>query len=187
MFKDNENRFEKFKNKVWFSSPTMHGEELDYVTEAYNTNWMSTVGANIDKIEEEICNKVGCAYSVGLSSGTSALHMAIKLAGIKKGEKVFCSTMTFAATVNPIVYEGGIPIFVDVEYDTWNMDPVALEKAFELYPELKVVVLVHLYGVPAKIDEIMGICKKHGAILIEDSSMFFTYSQNFIYLCWTTI
>ncbi len=148
----------------------MHGEELEYVKEAYETNWMSTVGANINESERIVCEKVGCNYAVALSCGTAALHMAVKLAGVKQGDKVFCSDMTFDATVNPIVYEGGVPVFIDTEYDTWNMDPVALEKAFELYPEVKVVVVVHLYGVPAKMDAIREICKKHDAVIIEDAA-----------------
>ena len=159
-----------FEKKVWLSSPTMHGEEIKYVTEAYETNWMSTVGKNIDETERLACEKVGCKYAVGLSAGTAALHMAVKLAGVKQGDKVFCSDMTFCATVNPVVYEGGIPVFIDSEYETWNMDPQALEKAFELYPEVKVVVTAHLYGTPGKIDEIKSICDKHGAILIEDAA-----------------
>lgn len=161
---------EKFKNKVWLSSPTMHGDELKYMTEAYETNWMSTVGENINEIEKQISQKVGCKYAVALSSGTATLHLAVKLAGVKPGDHVFCSDMTFGATVNPVVYEGGIPIFIDTEYETWNMDPVALEKAFEMYPDVKVVVLVHLYGTPAKIDEIKAICQKHNAIIIEDAA-----------------
>lgn len=161
---------EKFENKVWLSSPTMHGEELKYITEAYETNWMSTVGKNIDEIEKIVCEKVGCKYAVALASGTSTLHLAVKLAGVKPGDKVICSDMTFDATVNPVVYEGGVPIFVDTECDTWNMDPKALEEAFLLYPEVKVVVLVHLYGTPAKVDEIKTICDKHNAILIEDAA-----------------
>lgn len=161
---------EKFKNKVWLSSPTMHGDELKYITEAYETNWMSTVGENINEIEKQISQKVGCKYAVALSSGTATLHLAVKLAGVKPGDHVFCSDMTFGATVNPVVYEGGIPIFIDTEYDTWNMDPVALEKAFEMYPDVKVVVLVHLYGTPAKIDEIKAICQKHNTIIIEDAA-----------------
>lgn len=171
---------EKFKNKVWLSNPTMHGEELKYITEAYKTNWMSTIGQNINETEEMICSKVGCHHAVALSSGTAALHLAMKLAGIKSGDYVFCSDMTFSATVNPVVYEGGIPIFIDTEYDTWNMDPKALEKAFELYPEVKVVVLVHLYGTPGKVDEIKEICKKYNAILIEDAaeSLGATYKGN---------
>lgn len=142
-----------FENKVWLSSPTMHGEELRYVTEAYETNWMSTVGKNINEVERIVAEKIGCKYAVGLSAGTAALHLAMKLAGIKPGMKVFCSDVTFAATVNPVVYEGGIPVFIDTEMDTWNMDPVALEKAFELYPEVKHVVMANLYGVPGKMDD----------------------------------
>ena len=160
-----------FKNKIWLSSPTMHdGEEMKYVSEAYETNWMSTVGENINEVEKITCEKLGCKYAVGLSSGTSALHLAVKLAGVKPGDKVFCSDMTFAATVNPVLYEKAVPVFIDTEYDTWNMDPNALEKAFKLYPEVKVVVVAHLYGVPSKIDEIKEICKKHNAILIEDAA-----------------
>ena len=161
---------ERFKNKVWLSSPTMHGEELKYITEAYETNWMSTVGANINEIEKMTAEKVGSKYAVALSCGTASLHLAMKLAGVKQGDKVFCSDVTFDATVNPVVYEGGIPVFIDSEYETWNMDPVALEKAFELYPKVKVVVIANLYGTPAKFDEILAICKKHNAILIEDAA-----------------
>ena len=159
-----------FEDKIWLSSPTMHGEEIKWVEEAYRTNWMSTVGENINEVEKITCEKVGCKYAVALSSGTAALHLAIKLAGIKPGEKVFCSDMTFSATVNPITYEGGVPVFIDTEYDSWNMDPKALEKAFELYPEVRIIVIAHLYGTPGKIDEIMKIAKKHNAIVIEDAA-----------------
>lgn len=159
-----------FKNRVWLACPTMHGEEMEYVKKAYDTNWMSTVGENINSVEKIICEKVGCKHAVGLSAGTAAMHMAVKLAGVKPGHKVFCTDMTFAATVNPVIYEGGEPIFIDCERETWNMDPVALEKAFQLYPEVKVVVAVHLYGTPAKLDEIRAICEAHGAVLIEDAA-----------------
>ena len=171
-----------FDKKVYLSSPTMHGEELEYITEAFETNWMSTVGENINEAEHGICNYVGSAYAVGLASGTSALHMAVKLAGEKiygptrvghgalDGHKVFCTDMTFDATVNPVVYECGEPVFIDTEYDTWNMSPEALEKAFSIYPDVRIVVYAHLYGVPAKIDEISEICKKHGAIIVEDAA-----------------
>lgn len=159
-----------FEKKVWLSSPTMHGDEIKYVNEAYETNWMSTVGANINEVEKQICEKVGCKYAVALSAGTASLHLAVKLAGVRPGDKVFCSDMTFDATVNPVVYEGGVPVFIDTEYDTWNMDPVALEKAFEIYPEVKVVVCAHLYGTPGKIDEIKSVCEKHGAVIIEDAA-----------------
>ena len=158
-----------FHNKVWLSTPTMHGEELEYVTQAYRTNWMSTVGENINEVERLAAEKVGVKYAVALSAGTAALHLAMKLAGVKPGDKVFCSDMTFGATVNPVVYEGGVPVFIDTEYDTWNMDPKALEKAFELYPDVKVVVVVHLYGTPCKMDEIKAIADKHGAVIVEDA------------------
>lgn len=156
--------------KIWLSSPTMHGDELKFVKEAYETNWMSTVGANINEVEKQICEKVGCKYAVALSAGTAALHLAVKLAGVKRGDKVFCSDMTFDATVNPVVYEGGVPVFIDTEYDTWNMDPVALEKAFEIHPNVKVVVVAHLYGTPGKIDELKSICDKHDATIVEDAA-----------------
>lgn len=162
--------FKPFENKVWLASPTMHGEEIKYVTEAYETNWMSTVGANIDAVERITCEKLGCKYAVALSAGTAALHMAVKLAGVKPGDKVFCSDMTFDATVNPVVYEGGVPVFIDTERDTWNMDPVALEKAFEIYPDVRVIVVAHLYGTPGKIDEIKAIADRHGAVIIEDAA-----------------
>lgn len=163
-------KLERFAEKIWLSSPTMHGPELEYMTEAYQTNWMSTVGTNINESEHLACEKTGCSYAVAPSSGTAALHMAVKLAGVKPGARVFCSDMTFVATVNPVVYEGGIPVFIDTEYDTWNMDPVALEKAFELYSDVKVVVLAHLYGTPAKIHKLKKICDSHGAMLIEDAA-----------------
>lgn len=159
-----------FKNKVWLSSPTMHGEELTYMTEAFNTNWMSTVGVNINEVERLTCEHIGCKYAVALSAGTAALHLCMKLAGVKPGDKVFCSDMTFDATVNPVAYEGGVQIFIDSERDTWNMDPVALRKAFELYPNVKVVVVANLYGTPGKLDEIRAICDEHGATLIEDAA-----------------
>lgn len=160
----------KLEKKVWLSSPTIYQESMDYMREAYETNWMSTVGANINELERLVAEKVKTKDAVALASGTSALHLAIKLAGVKQGDKVFCSDMTFSATVNPVLYEGGVPVFIDSEYDTWNMDPVALEKAFELYPEVKLVVIAHLYGTPAKMDEIRAICKRHGAIIVEDAA-----------------
>lgn len=163
-------KFEKFAKKVYLSSPTMHGEELKYMTEAFDTNWMSTVGENIDEIERIAADKIGCRYAVALSSGTAALHLAMKLAGICRGEKVFCTDMTFDATVNPVVYEGGIPVFIDTERDTWNMDPVALEKAFEIYPDVKHIVVANLYGTPGKMEEIRKIADKHGATITEDAA-----------------
>ncbi len=159
-----------FSQKIWLATPTMHGEEMKYVTEAYDSNWMSTEGANLGAIESAVCDRLGCKYAVPLSSGTAALHLAYKLAGVKRGDTVFCSDMTFGATVNPIVYEGAIPVFIDTEYDTWNMDPVALERAFELYPDTKVIAVVNLYGTPAKYDEILAIAEKHNAVVIEDAA-----------------
>ncbi|MDO4935192.1 MAG: aminotransferase class I/II-fold pyridoxal phosphate-dependent enzyme [Phascolarctobacterium sp.] len=159
-----------FAKKIWLSSPTMHGEEIKYVTEAYETNWMSTVGANINEVEKLATEKIGCKYAVALSCGTAALHLCMRLVGIKSGVKVACSDMTFDATVNPVSYEGGMQIFVDTERDTWNMDPAALEKAFAIYPDIKVVVVANLYGTPGKMDEIKAICQKHNVILIEDAA-----------------
>lgn len=162
--------FKAFENKVWLSSPTMHGDEMKWVQKAYHTNWMSTVGENISEVERLLSEKVGCKYAIALSSGTAALHLCMKLAGVKPGDYVFVSDMTFGATVNPIVYEGGIPVFIDTERESWNMDPIALEKAFELYPDVKTVVCANLYGTPAKMDEIISICEKHDAVLIEDAA-----------------
>ncbi|HIR87533.1 MAG TPA: DegT/DnrJ/EryC1/StrS family aminotransferase [Candidatus Fimimorpha faecalis] len=181
MFNKDDN-MKPFDSKVWLSSPTMHGEELKYMIEAFETNWMSTVGVNINEVERMAVEKVGCKYAVALSSGTASLHLAMKLAGERlygqtdlgkgalAGHRVFCSDMTFDATVNPVVYEGGIPMFIDTEYDSWNMDPAALEKAFEIYPEVKLIVTAHLYGTPGKIDEIRAIADKHGALIVEDAA-----------------
>ena len=161
---------EPFKERLWLSSPTMHGEERKYVEEAFDTNWVSTVGENINELERLSCEYVGSRYAVALSAGTAALHLAVKLAGISQGDKVFCSDMTFDATVNPVSYEKGEQIFVDSEYDTWNMNPEALEKGFRIYPDVKAVIIANLYGTPAKLDEIGKICDKYGAILIEDAA-----------------
>lgn len=159
-----------FSKKLWLATPTIHKESFQYVTEAFQTNWMSTVGENIDAIEAAICQKVGSKFAVALSSGTAALHLALKLAGVQPGERVFCSDMTFAATVNPVMYEKALPVFIDTEYETWNMDPKALEKAFEIYPDTKVIVVANLYGTPAKLDEICAIAQKHGAVVVEDAA-----------------
>ena len=171
-----------FEKKIWLSSPTMHGDEQKWVNDAFEKNWITTAGENVNEVERLVAEYVGCKQAVALSCGTASLHLAVKLAGEKlygmpktnegtlQGHKVFCSDMTFDATVNPIAYENGEAVFIDTERDTWNMDPVALEKAFELYPEVKLVVLVHLYGTPAKIDEIQAICDKHGALIIEDAA-----------------
>ena len=171
-----------FRNRIWLASPTMHGDELKYMTEAYETNWMSTVGENINEVERIAAEKAGVKYAVALSCCTAALHLCVKVAGERlygksaighgalEGKRVFCSDMTFDATLNPVVYEGGVPVFIDTERDTWNMDPAALEKAFEIYPEVKLVVVAHLYGFPGKIDELLEVCRKHGALLIEDAA-----------------
>lgn len=180
MFKRTD--IQPFEKKVWLSSPTMYSDSMKYVMEAYETNWMSTVGENINEVEKMAAEYVGVKYGVALSAGTAALHLAMKLAGIRlygmpdigKGalqdRRVFCSDMTFDATVNPVVYEGGIPVFIDTERDSWNMDPIALEKAFEMYPEVKLIVVAHLYGTPSKIDEIKEIADRHGALIIEDAA-----------------
>lgn len=156
--------------RILLSSPTMHGEEQQFVKEAFDTNWIAPLGANVDNFEIEMAEYVGVQSAAACVSGTSALHLAVKLAGIKRGDVVFCSDMTFAATVNPVVYEGGVPVYIDSERETWNMCPKALEKAFEKYPECKCVVLVHLYGTPARLDEIKTICDAHDAVLIEDAA-----------------
>ena len=169
-------------DKIWLSSPTMHGEEQKWVDEAIRTNWVSTVGANINAIEEQIAAYVGCKYAVALSAGTAALHLATKLAGEKlygqarpnagtlQGHKVFCSDCTFDASINPVAYEDGEAVFIDTEYDTWNMCPEALEKAFAMYPDVKLVIVAHLYGTPGKMQQIKDICDKHGALIVEDAA-----------------
>lgn len=161
---------EGFSEKVWLSTPSYHEEEIDYITNAIITNWKSTVGENINEIERVIAERVCCKYTVALSSGTSALHLAVIEAGVGKGDYVLCSDMTFCATINPVIYEGAIPVLIDSEYDTWNMDPVALEKAFKRYPSAKAVICANLYGTPAKLEEIRDICDRHGAVLIEDAA-----------------
>ena len=173
---------EPFKKRIWLSSPTMHGDEQRWVDDAIQTNWVSTVGKNIDVIEQQIAEYVGVKYAVGVSAGTAALHLATKLAGERlygqarpdcgtlAGKKVFCSDVTFDASINPVAYEDGEAVFIDTEYDSWNMDPEALEKAFELYPDVKLIVVAHLYGTPAKMGEIRRIAAEHGALIIEDAA-----------------
>ena len=163
------------EKRIPLATPTMHDEELGYVHEAFEKNWIAPLGFNCDSFEEEMNIYLSKGleksyHTLALCSGTAALHLAVKLAGVESGDVVLCSDVTFSATVNPVSYEGGVQVFVDSEYDTWNMDPEALKKAFEKYPDAKVVILVHLYGVPAKIDEIRKICQEHNAILIEDAA-----------------
>ena len=173
---------EPFESKIWLSSPTMHGDEQKWVNDAIRTNWVSTVGANINEIEKQIAEYIGVNYAVALSCGTAALHLAIKLAGEKlygqarpdqgtlQGHKVFCSDCTFDASINPVAYEDGEAVFIDTEYDTWNMSPDALEKAFDMYPDVKLIVIAHLYGTPGKMDEIKSIADAHGALIVEDAA-----------------
>ena len=173
---------EPFEGRLWLSSPTMHGEEQHWVDEAIQSNWVSTIGENINEIERTIAEMIGCRYAVALSTGTASLHLATKLAGERlygqaragkgtlQGHRVFASDCTFAASINPIAYEDGEAVFIDTEYDTWNMDPAALEKAFELYPEVKLVVIAHLYGTPGKMQELKEICDRHGALIVEDAA-----------------
>ena len=181
MYKKNSD-IKPFEKKLYLASPTMHGDEIKYVEEAYRTNWMSTLGENVNEVERIAATKAQMKHAVGLCNCTSALHLCVKLAGERlygrprishgalEGERVFCSDMTFDATLNPVVYEGGIPVFIDTEASSWNMDPVALEKAFELYPDVKLVISAELYGFPGRIDLIKKICEKHGALLIEDAA-----------------
>ena len=171
-----------FDHKVWLSSPTMHGDEQHWVDEAIRTNWVSTVGANINEVESQMASYVGRKYAVALSSGTAALHLAIRLAGERlygqarpghgtlEGRRVFCSDMTFDATVNPVAYEGGEAVYIDTERDTWNMCPEALEKAFAVYPDVRLIVVAHLYGTPGKTDELRRIAGAHGALIVEDAA-----------------
>jgi len=173
---------ERLEKKVWLSSPTMHGDEMKWIQDAYDKNWITTAGENINEIEKQVAARIGRNCAVALSAGTAALHLSIKLAAQKlygiqpvghgslEGKKVFCSDMTFDATLNGVLYENGTPIFIDTEYDSWNMDPVALENAFEMYPEVKLIVVAHLYGTPGKIKEIREIAMRHGAFIIEDAA-----------------
>ena len=165
------------KKRIYLSSPTMHGEEQKFVQEAFDTNWVAPLGPNVNEFEKEVAAYTGCKAAAALSAGTAAIHLALKLADVKEGDIVFVSDLTFSATCNPICYEKAIPVFIDSEPETWNMDPKALKKAFEKYPNPKAVVCVHLYGTPAKIDELMAICEEHNVPFIEDAaeSMSATY------------
>ena len=158
------------RKRIYLSSPTMHGKEQEFVKEAFDTNWVAPLGPNVDGLEKELAGYAGISHGAALSSGTAAIHLALKLAGVQEGDIVFVPTLTFSATCNPVVYEKAVPVFIDSEAGTWNMSPEALEKAFEKYPSPKAVIVVHLYGTPAKLDEIMAICEKHGTTLIEDAA-----------------
>ena len=158
------------KKRIYLSSPTMHGEEQKYVQEAFDTNWVAPLGPNVNAFEKEMAEYTGCGHAAALSSGTAAIHMALRLLGVGKGDVVFVSDLTFSASCNPIVYENATPVLIDAEPDTWNMSPQALRRAFEKYPRPKAVICVHLYGTPAKLDEIMEICEAHGTPLIEDAA-----------------
>ena len=171
-----------FDQKIWLASPTMHGDELKWIHDAFDKNWITTAGENINAVEKSVAEYIGCKYAVALSCGTAVLHMAVKLAGERlygqpkpdqgtlQGHKVFCSDLTFDATVNPVAYEDGEAVYIDTEPDTWNMDPKVLEKAFEIYPDVKLIVIAHLYGTPGKVDEIRAIADKHGALIVEDAA-----------------
>lgn len=158
-------------DKIWLSSPTMHGEEQIFVKEAFDTNWVAPLGKNVTEFENEISKYIGCKAAAAMTAGTHALHLAFKLAEVKQGDVVLCSDLTFAATVNPVTYEGGVPVFIDSERETWNMNPDALEVALKKYEDkVKAVVVANLYGTPAKLDEIVNLCEKYNVILIEDAA-----------------
>ena len=158
--------------KIWLSSPHMsdEGYEMEYIQEAFASNWIAPLGANVDGFERELAAKVGAKHAVALSSGTAAIHMALKAVGVGKGDIVFCQDLTFAATVNPVIYQNATPVFIDSDLQTWNMDPAALEAAFKKYPEVKAVIVVHLYGLSADLDPILALCKKYNVPLIEDAA-----------------
>jgi dTDP-4-amino-4,6-dideoxygalactose transaminase len=157
---------------IWLSSPHMsdEGYEMEYIKEAFDTNWIAPLGANVDGFEKEIAAKTGVKSAVALSSGTAAMHMALKAAGVEAGDVVFCPSLTFSATANPIIYQGATPVFIDSDFETWNMDPGLLGKAFDKYPGVKAVIVVNLYGLAADLDGIAGICRRHGVPLIEDAA-----------------
>ncbi|MDE7417282.1 MAG: aminotransferase class I/II-fold pyridoxal phosphate-dependent enzyme [Lachnospiraceae bacterium] len=158
------------KKRIYLSSPTMHGDEQHFVAEAFDTNWVAPLGPNVNNFETELAAYTGCGYAAALSSGTAAIHLGLKLLGVGEGDVVFVSSLTFSASCNPIVYEKATPVFIDAEPDTWNMSPQALERAFEKYPNPRAVVVVHLYGTPAKMDEIMHICERHKVPILEDAA-----------------
>ncbi len=158
------------KKRIYLSCPTMHGEEQEFIKEAFDTNWVAPLGPNVNAFEKEMVSYTGAGHASALSAGTAAIHLALRCLGIGEGDVVFAPSLTFSATCNPIVYEKATPVFIDSETDTWNMSPKALRRAFEKYPDAKAVIVVHLYGTPAKLDEIMEICKEHQVPLIEDAA-----------------
>ncbi len=158
------------RKKIYLSCPTMHGEEQEFVKEAFDTNWVAPLGPHVNAFEKEMAQYAGISHASALSAGTAAIHLALRLLGIGQGDIVFVPSLTFSASCNPVVYEKAVPVFIDSERDTWNMSPEALEKAYEKYPAPKAVILVHLYGTPAKLDEIKAICDRHGTVLIEDAA-----------------
>src|SRR5690606_23924370 len=162
----------RVKERIFLSSPHMsdEGYEMQYVQEAFDTNWIAPLGENVNEFENELAKKVGSKAAAALSSGTAAIHLALKAAGVGKGDIVFCPTLTFSATANPIIYQDATPVFIDSDYETWNMSPKALEKAFKKYPQVKAVIVVHLYGLSADMDKIVELCKKHDVALIEDAA-----------------
>ena len=156
--------------RIFLSSPTMNGQEMSFIQEAFDSNWVAPLGKNVDEFEKELASYIGLPYAAALNSGTAALHLAVKLSGVSQGDVVFCSSLTFAASCNPVLYEKATLVFIDSETDTWNMSPDALREAFRRYPNAKAVIVVNLYGTPAKLKEIQDICREHGAALIEDAA-----------------
>lgn len=160
------------KKRIYLSSPHMseEGYEKEFIKEAFDTNWIAPLGTNVTEFENELASKIGVKHAAALSSGTAAIHMALKAAGVGKDDIVFCQDLTFAATCNPIIYQNAIPVFIDSNYETWNMDPNLLEEAFKKYPKVKAVIVVNLYGLAADLDRIVEICNKHHVTLIEDAA-----------------
>lgn len=167
-----ERKLHLMADKIFLSSPHMsdEGYELEYVNQAFETNWLAPMGENVNEFENELAKKVGIKSAAALTSGTAAIHLALKAAGVSKGDIVFCQSLTFSATANPIIYQDATPVFIDSNKESWNMCPKALEEAFEKYPQVKAVIVVHLYGLSANMDEISALCKKHNVVLIEDAA-----------------
>lgn len=158
------------KKKIPLATPHMCGKEIEFVENAFDSNWIAPLGPHVDAFEKEIASFVGKNNAAALSSGTAAIHMALKAVGIRKGDIVFCSSLTFSASANPIIYENAIPVFIDSDEETFNMNPVALKKAFKKYPNVKAVVVVNLYGQSADIDPLLALCNQYNVPLIEDAA-----------------